>query len=204
MIHNLWISRYTGECLLHRKYGSIEQDENLITSFLSAIEIFAQNVDSGCDFLQTKSYKFVYTTSQNTVTVACVDKDDDEKLIKKELEHIQKEFVKRFQQNLENWNGDVSQFRDISDYVDHRLKKYRMSIDDLENAKLELTDPMIIKKSVSFQFSPQQQKVISLLKYKGSATLNDIARLMKLSQTEAEKAARSLLYNNIIKQVPSS
>mgnify|MGYP000368435008 CR=1 FL=1 len=73
------------------------------------------------------------------------------------------------------------------------MKKYCVSIDNLANAKLELTDPMIVKKPVNFQFSPQQQKVISLLKYKGSATLNDIARLMKLSQTEAEKAARRLL-----------
>ena len=59
MLHNIWIAKDTGECLYHKKYGSIDHDENLITSFLSAIEIFAQNVDNGCDFLQTKNYKFI-------------------------------------------------------------------------------------------------------------------------------------------------
>lgn len=205
MIHNIWISRSTGECLLHRKYGSIEQDENLITSFLSAIEIFAQNVDAGCDLLQTKSYKFIYATTTDTVTVACVDKNDDEAIIRQEIEDIQTEFLRRYGQKLKRWNGDVSQFSDIIEYVDQRLKKYCVSIDNLENAKLELIDPMIVKKPINLNsLSPQQKKVISLLTYKGSATLNDIVRLMKLSENEAEKATRSLLYNNIIKQVPGS
>ncbi|MCG3223715.1 MAG: hypothetical protein H7647_04560, partial [Candidatus Heimdallarchaeota archaeon] len=98
MLHNLWIAKDTGECLFHRKYGSIEQDENLITSFLSAIEIFAQNIDNGCDFLQTSSYKFIYKTGEQTVTVACVDSEDDESIIRQELVKIEKEFYSRFSQ----------------------------------------------------------------------------------------------------------
>ncbi|MHA2255407.1 MAG: hypothetical protein ACXAAM_05005, partial [Candidatus Heimdallarchaeaceae archaeon] len=105
MLHNLWIAKDTGECLFHRKYGSIEHDENLITSFLSAIEIFAQNIDQGCDFLQTSSYKFVYTTGKNTVTVACIDNCDDESIVRQEIDTIQDEFISRYSKELEEWNG---------------------------------------------------------------------------------------------------
>lgn len=203
MLHNLWIAKDTGECLFHRKYGSIEQDENLITSFLSAIEIFAQNIDNGCDFLQTSSYKFIYKTGEQTVTVACVDSEDDESIIRQELVKIEKEFYNRFSQNLKEWNGRVEGFADLSDYVDKHLKKYSSPIKELTNTKLEL-NPIVTKENLKSMFSPQQEKVISLLKYKGTATLHDIIKLMKLSETDAEKAAKGLLYHDIIRQIPSA
>ncbi|MHA1203000.1 MAG: hypothetical protein ACTSQ4_10835 [Candidatus Heimdallarchaeaceae archaeon] len=203
MLHNLWIAKDTGECLFHRKYGSIEQDENLITSFLSAIEIFAQNIDNGCDFLQTSSYKFIYKTGEQTVTVACIDSEDDESIIRQELVKIEKEFYSRFSQNLKEWNGRVEGFADLSDYVDKHLKKYSSPIKELTDTKLEL-NPIVTKENLKSMFSPQQEKVISLLKYKGTATLHDIIKLMKLSETDAEKAAKGLLYHDIIRQIPST
>lgn len=203
MLHNLWIAKDTGECLFHKKYGSIDQDENLITSFLSAIEIFAQNIDNGCDFLQTSSYKFIYITGEQTVTVACVDCKDDESIIRKELVKIEKEFYGRYSQDLKQWNGRVERFADLSDYVDDRLKKYSLPIKELADSKLEL-NPIVTKENLKSKFSSHQEKVISLLKYKGTATLHDIIKLMKLSETDAEKAAKGLLYHDIIRQIPSA
>jgi len=202
MLHNLWIAKDTGECLFHRRYGSIEHDENLITSFLSAIEIFAQNIDSGCDFLQTKSFKFIYTTGKQTVTVACIDCDDDEETIRQDLSTIQDEFLERYSQQLSDWNGRVEHFAKMKTYVDDHLKKYSSPINDFSQSKLEL-NPHFVKKE-NKDFSSQQEKVISLLRYKGTATLQDIIKLMKLNETDAEKAAKGLLYNNIIRQIPNS
>ncbi len=202
MLHNLWIAKDTGECLFHRKYGSIEHDENLITSFLSAIEIFAQNIDSGCDFLQTKSFKFIYTTGDQTVTVACIDSDDDESSIRQDLLTIQDEFLERYSQQLSDWNGRVEHFSKMKTYVDNHLKKYSSPINDFSQSKLEL-NPHFVKKE-NKDFSSQQEKVISLLRYKGTATLQDIIKLMKLDESDAEKAAKGLLYNNIIRQIPNS
>jgi len=203
MLHNIWIAKDTGECLFHRKYGSIDHDENLITSFLSAIEIFAQNVDEGCDFLQTTRYKFVYTTSDTTVTVACIDNTDDDCTIRDELEKIQAEFHKRFASELIEWRGRVEHFGKMSGYVDARLEKYSSPVANLTSSKLEL-NPQIISRDIGKKFSSQQQKVISLLKYKGSATLGDIVKLMKLNEDDAQQATNDLLYKNIIRQVPIS
>ncbi|MBY8999706.1 MAG: hypothetical protein KGD64_02215 [Candidatus Heimdallarchaeota archaeon] len=203
MLHNIWIAKDTGECLFHRKYGSIEHDENLITSFLSAIEIFAQNIDNGCDLLQTSSYKFIYISGEQTVTVACVDCKDDENVIRQELRKIEKEFYSRFSNDLKEWSGRVERFADLSDYVDNHLKKYSLPIQELSNTKLEL-NPIVTKENLKSKFSPQQEKVISLLKYKGTATLHDIIKLMKLSENDAENAAKGLLYNDVIRQIPSA
>ena len=200
MLHNLWIAKDTGECLFHRKYGSIEHDENLITSFLSAIEIFAQNIDKGCDFLQTSSYKFVYTTGKNTVTVACIDNGDDESLVRQEISSIQEEFLRRYSKELEDWNGRVERFGAMKSYVDNHLHKYGNPIRSMLNSKLEL-NPSMRKRDMSLKFSTQQDKVLSLLKYKGTATISEIAKLMKLTEPDVEKAAKALLYNNIIREV---
>ena len=203
MLHNLWIAKDTGECLFHRKYGSIEHDENLITSFLSAIEIFAQNIDKGCDFLQTSSYKFVYKTGKNTVTVACIDNSDDESLVRQEIASIQDEFLNRYSQELEEWNGRVERFGDMKNFVDEHLRKYGKPMSNMLNSKLEL-DPSLGKRDMNLKFSSQQDKVISLLKYKGTATIGEIAKLMKLTENDAEKAAKALLYNNVIRKVSNS
>ncbi|MHA2357193.1 MAG: hypothetical protein ACXABK_00295 [Candidatus Heimdallarchaeaceae archaeon] len=203
MLHNLWIAKDTGECLFHRKYGSIEHDENLITSFLSAIQIFAQNVDEGCDFLQTTSYKFIYTCGENTVTVACIDNGDDESTIRNEIDSIQDEFLQRFSKQLEEWNGRVEIFSEIGDLVDERLEKYRSPIVNLKDSKLEL-NPSLRKKDMLMKYSTHQEKVISLLKYRGSATINEIVKHMKLSESDAEKAAKGLLYNNVIRKAVKS
>ena len=203
MLHNIWIAKDTGECLFHRKYGSIEQDENLITSFLSAIEIFAQNIDNGCNFLQTSSFKFIYKTGKQTVTVACIDSDDEEDIVRQELTKIETEFYSRFSEELIEWNGRVEQFADLTDFVDQHLKKYSSPINGLSNTRLEL-NPIVTKENLKSRFSPQQNKVISLLKYKGTATLSDIIKLMKLSESDAENAAKGLLYHDVIRQIPIS
>ncbi len=204
MLHNLWIAKNTGECLFHKKYGRMDHDENLITSFLSAIEIFAQNVDTGCDLLQTKNYKFIYVTGNNVVIVACVDADDnDESDVRNDLISIQGEFHSRYANELIDWRGRIEHFASMSDFVDEHLNKYSSNLSNVGNRRLELA-PMIVKKQIKFKLSQQQEKVISLLKYKGTATLNDIVKLMKLTEPDAEKATRTLLYHNVIQQVPSA
>ncbi|MEE9411074.1 MAG: hypothetical protein V3V41_09125 [Candidatus Heimdallarchaeota archaeon] len=203
MLHNLWIAKDTGECLFHRRYGSIEHDENLITSFLSAIEIFAQNIDTGCNFLQTSNYKFVYTTGEQTVTVACIDSDDDEDIIRQDLSSIQEEFLHRYLPQLVDWTGRVEHFANMKDFVDEHLKRYSSYLSDFSKSKLEL-NPHFIRKEFKKEFSAQQEKIISLIHYKGSATIQDIVKLMKLDELDAEKAAKGLLYNNIIRSVQNS
>ena len=203
MLHNIWIAKDTGECLYHKKYGSIDHDENLITSFLSAIEIFAQNVDNGCDFLQTKNYKFIYATSNLIVSVVCTDSQDEDNGIRQDLGKIQEEFLNRFSEELKDWNGRVEHFSLMDGYVDKHLKKYSTPTENLTNTKLEL-NPKIITQDVNRSYSRQQKKVISLLKYKGTATLGDIVKLMKLTETDAQLAANDLLNSDVIRQIPVS
>lgn len=203
MLHNIWIAKDTGECLYHKKYGSIDHDENLITSFLSAIEIFAQNVDEGCDFLQTKNFKFIYATSNQLVTVVCTDCNDEDKRIRSDLKKIQEEFQNRYSEELKDWNGRVEHFSMMNEFIDRHLKKYTIQVENLSNTKLEL-NPKIITQDINKAYSRQQKKVISLLKYKGTATLSDIVKLMKLTETDAQLATKDLLNNDVIRQIPVS
>ncbi len=199
MIQSLWIALDTGQCLVHRNYAGLNHDENLITSILTTIEIFAQNVDAGCEVVQTRNYKFVFTAYKNTITIACVERNDDERTIRKDLEDIQLEFHSRFSSTIENWTGDIELFFPLFNFIDNRLNKYG-TLYNLSKTILQLNQ-MIIKESTNFRLSPHQEKVVSLLKYKGSATLNDIIRYMKIDDGEAEKATRGLLYQDIVRQI---
>ena len=48
MLHNVYlISNYTGICLIHRKYGSIEFNQDLVSGFLTALKDFSVEFSKG-------------------------------------------------------------------------------------------------------------------------------------------------------------
>ena len=151
----------------------------------------------------TKNFKFIYATSNQLVTVVCTDCNDEDKRIRSDLKKIQEEFQNRYSEELKDWNGRVEHFSMMNEFIDRHLKKYTIQVENLSNTKLEL-NPKIITQDINKAYSRQQKKVISLLKYKGTATLSDIVKLMKLTETDAQLATKDLLNNDVIRQIPVS
>jgi hypothetical protein len=107
MIHNFYLLKKSGECIIHRKYGSLETDENLVTGFLSAIFSFGRNI-SGCNIesVLMDDKKFIYVINGDAIFAAYTDRDD---VVKDKLEELSQEFTKNYG-NLENWDGDRDKF----------------------------------------------------------------------------------------------
>ncbi len=107
MIHNFYILKKSGECIIHRKYGSLETDENLVSGFLSAMFSFGRNISGrNIESVLLDDKKFVYVCNEEVIFAAYTDRDD---MIKDKLEDLCEEFIKAYGA-LENWDGDRDRF----------------------------------------------------------------------------------------------
>ncbi len=107
MIHNFYLLKKSGECVIHRKYGSLETDENLVSGFLSAMFSFGRNISGrNIESVLLDDKKFVYVCSDEIIFAAYTDRDD---LIKDKLEDLHEEFIKQYGK-LQDWDGDRDKF----------------------------------------------------------------------------------------------
>lgn len=107
MIHNFYLLKKSGECVIHRKYGSLETDENLVSGFLSAMFSFGRNISGrNIESVLLDDKKFVYVCTDEIIFAAYTDRDD---MIKDKLEGLHEEFIKQYG-NLEGWDGDRDKF----------------------------------------------------------------------------------------------
>lgn len=131
MIHNVYIiDQKTGICLLHRKYGSIEFNQDLVSGFLTALKDFSIEFSKGSGELKVIDMQVFYLMlvfREGVLVTAAADKNDDAKITHKALNNIIDKFMSKFGNILDNWSGDVRIFRDFSEKVDKILKNGRVA-----------------------------------------------------------------------------
>ncbi|MEX2751334.1 MAG: hypothetical protein Q6366_005555, partial [Candidatus Freyarchaeota archaeon] len=92
MIQGIYLIDHRGVCILHRKYGSINIDENLIGGFLAAILKFSSKLIQGEEEdlreIILRNYRIIYESSDNLKLVAVIHKEDDEELVRDALRKI--------------------------------------------------------------------------------------------------------------------
>lgn len=115
MIHNFYLLKKSGQCIIHRKYGSLDTDEHLVSGFLSAMFSFGRSI-SGCNIesVLLDDKKFVYVIKDDIILAAYTDRDD---VIKDKLQDLSQEFTQTYG-NLENWDGDRDRFIDFQQKLD--------------------------------------------------------------------------------------
>lgn len=126
MLHNFYlIHQYTGICLIHRKYGSIEFNQDLVSGFLTALKDFSVEFSKGSGELKVIDMQVFYLLlvfKEGVLCTAAADKNDDAKITHKALTDIIDKFVAKFGDQLEGWSGDVRIFRDFEQVIDDILQ----------------------------------------------------------------------------------
>ncbi|GAH89015.1 unnamed protein product, partial [marine sediment metagenome] len=126
MLHNFYlIHQYTGICLIHRKYGRIEFNQDLVSGFLTALKDFSVEFSKGSGELKVIDMQVFYLLlvfKEGVLCTAAADKNDDAKITHKALTDIIDRFVAKFGDQLEGWSGDVRIFRDFEGVIDEILK----------------------------------------------------------------------------------
>ncbi|MFX1417410.1 MAG: hypothetical protein ACFE9N_00675 [Promethearchaeota archaeon] len=131
MLHNVYlIHQYTGICLIHRKYGTIEFNQDLVSGFLTALKDFSVEFSKGSGELKVIDMQVFYLLlvfKEGVLITAAADKNDDAKITHKALTDIIDKFVVQYGNQLESWSGDVRIFRDFDQIIDEILKRGRIA-----------------------------------------------------------------------------
>lgn len=126
ILHNVYlISNFTGICLIHRKYGTIEFNQDLVSGFLTALKDFSVEFSKGSGELKIIDMQIFYLLlvfKEGILCTAAADKNDDSKITHKTLSDIIDIFLERYGNLIENWSGDVRMFKGFEDVMDEMLK----------------------------------------------------------------------------------
>ena len=120
----------TGICLIHRKYGSIEFNQDLVSGFLTALKDFSVEFSKGSGELKVIDMQIFYLMlvfKEGVLITAAADKNDDSKITHRALSDIIDKFVEKYGDQIKTWSGDVRVFRDFGDVIDKTLEKGRIA-----------------------------------------------------------------------------
>lgn len=123
MIQGIYIVDNRGICIISRKYGSIDIDENLIGGFLTAILRFSSKLipgeeDESLQEILLRNYRVLYDSRDIATAVAVIGRDDDEELVREVLGKIVDVFIKNYRTLLQNWDGNVQPFMGFAIKID--------------------------------------------------------------------------------------
>ncbi len=154
MLHNVYlIHQLTGICLIHRKYGSIEFNQDLVSGFLTALKDFSVEFSKGSGELKVIDMQVFYLMlvfKEGVLITAAADKNDDSKITHKALSDVIDKFVERFGDKLDDWSGDIRVFQGFDDLIDQTLQRGKI-------AEIQLQIPIL--KIYKKDFQKSQSKI---------------------------------------------
>jgi len=151
VLHNLYlIHQFSGICLIHRSYGKIEFNQDLVSGFLTALKDFSVEFSKGSGELKIIDMQVFYLLlvfKDGILCTAAADKNDDAKITHKCLSDIIERFVDEFGDKIANWSGDVRMFRDFEAIIDDILQSGRVAEVPLKIPILKIFEKDFLKKS---------------------------------------------------------
>ncbi|MHC1591519.1 MAG: hypothetical protein ACXQS8_05495 [Candidatus Helarchaeales archaeon] len=182
MIHNAYIiMSQSGVCLMARKYGTIDFNEDLISGFLTALKDFAAEVTKGegvIKVLDMHAYNVVLVFREGLMISAAADKTDDKNIAMKAMGEVLDEFLKNY--DLTDWSGNIKIFDSFIPIIDRILEKGRVAEVEVPRPKLKKKLPkMIVKMGTLTQDEYELAKHCD-----GKKTLDDIAEIMGIQEDD--------------------
>ncbi len=188
-IQELYVVKDSGLCLFHTSFnGKTEVDQTIVSSFLSAIETFSNNISTTVNRLAMKDFEFVYHREEDLIYVAKLANGVDAEEISRTLEKVSKEFKTHFLKDRVI-DGDTRLFRVIGKlFVNNLLRNKRLIH---PGTKLEISGE-------KRRLSTSESKVFSILRLKGRLDISTISRLMKIPEDETINVTKNLLEKNVV------
>ncbi|MFX1451730.1 MAG: hypothetical protein ACFFCM_12855 [Promethearchaeota archaeon] len=138
ILQEFWIvEKKSGRCMFNRSYGSTSTDPDLLTSFLSALYRFSEEVSTrqkGIESVEMGGLKWAYIDQDNLLYIAAAEKQDKSSDIRAQVNVIRINFTEKYPECKEDgfsekWDGNITKFdvfvEKIDELTDHwkRLKK---------------------------------------------------------------------------------
>ena len=130
ILHTVYIvHQNTGSCLVSENFSEtkIELDSDLITSYLTAIRSYGEEMTKGSGDLKVIDmdvYNLFMIVQRNVIIIGAADKSDDKMIVYHNLSRLQSKFLKKYdsQSEMDYWGGQISIFHDFKDVMRDVLK----------------------------------------------------------------------------------
>lgn len=136
MIEEFWIIQSTGICLFHKSIRSNTvslkmkpiNDTSLFSGLFSAIlTMYSELSSSQIQKLEGDEGKFLFFTKHDLIYIVKAGLNASDKKIKKKIEIIQNLFIKKFENELINFDGEISNFSVFEDDLNTIFNKISKS-----------------------------------------------------------------------------
>jgi len=132
MIHSVYvIHQVSGICIIYRRYGTIEFNEDLLSGFLIALKSFSQEVTGGqgaIKVLDMQIYYIILVFQEGILVAAAADKLDDRILAQNAVQQVLEDFIGQFKGQVANWHGDLNIFSHFSETIDNIMKNGTIAV----------------------------------------------------------------------------
>ncbi len=132
MIHSVYIiHQLSGVCVIYRKYGSIEFNEDLIAGFLTALKDFSAEVTAGkgqIKVLDMNVYNIMLVFQGGVLVAAAADKQDDRSIGLNALQKVLDGFIAKFKDIVDTWSGDLKVFHEFHTIVDEIVQNGTIAV----------------------------------------------------------------------------
>ena len=134
LIDQMWVINDSGACFFYRSTSGNDQDANLeaqqdlFSGMFSAILSFhTQLTSTQIQKFEDPDGKFLFFSRGTLIFIVKSKLNTPDKKIKAQVEIIQDSFIKRFQDQIDNFSGNVSDFQCFEEDLDKIFKKISKS-----------------------------------------------------------------------------
>ncbi len=120
MIHEIFIIKEGGQCLLRKSVSDSEKiriDEDLFSSFTSAISSFASELKETVQSIELMHCKLVFFSFEKLLLIAVSEKFDDNLDVQRKLALLANDFRRKFNQCITTWSGNLTDFNGFEERI---------------------------------------------------------------------------------------
>lgn len=125
VLQDIWILKEeSGIVVFHRVFDE-ELDVQLFGGLMSALNSFAEQLSKeGISSFELSNKRFTLLKREGLLFVASSDNDEKIKRVQRELKRISDKFFEIYPPEiLENWDSDISMFKDFKEEIEESLEE---------------------------------------------------------------------------------
>ncbi|MHA1775187.1 MAG: V4R domain-containing protein [Promethearchaeota archaeon] len=116
----------------------LQMDGTLFSGMISAISLFTNELKIGeIQFFETKDHQIIIHALENIIAVGVVENKKEDDFVIKTLKNIAQQFIDKYSEKLNKWNGDIGIFvpfsNDIAEIFYSRFAEFYIARDFPQN-----------------------------------------------------------------------
>lgn len=198
MLHSVYVYEQDGNCIFAKNFSEEEIDKDLVTGFFSALQMFSSEFGEQLEYIQTDKRTFVYERAADLIFVACMPNNADLRAVRARLSNLKSLVLQRIHKERQMW-GEATQIGNgaIHDSLINKIMDPQ-SIPLKPTAK-EKYKP--VARPVYGSLHSTENKALSYLFFKGTASLHDLISYLRCSEDEVTTIIQNLREKNLVEPI---